>query len=192
MNDIGRVEVETTLPLFFDIYREIRSMGSFILIDPLSNATVAAGMIEEAIQSTRVNQTDDTGNSVVPVSVEERAVRFRHPSALIWVGGDPKLAQLIERQLFENGWFVHLICASEHETSDLVSLVRAFRSAGMLVILSVDGSNDHGGHLRELVGPRAFFHAAAIKKSRVDAASAVIQQLEIWRETATAKANGAS
>jgi sulfate adenylyltransferase subunit 1 (EFTu-like GTPase family) len=69
MNDIGRVEVETVLPLFFDLYREVRSMGSVILIDPLTNATVAAGMIEEAIQSAEVSRTVESGNLVVPVSL---------------------------------------------------------------------------------------------------------------------------
>ncbi len=45
LNDIGEVELETSLPLFFDPYRENRSTGSFILIDPLSNATLGAGML---------------------------------------------------------------------------------------------------------------------------------------------------
>jgi hypothetical protein len=49
MNDIGLVELELTLPLFFDPYVENRSSGSFILIDPQSNATVAAGMIRRAL-----------------------------------------------------------------------------------------------------------------------------------------------
>ncbi|HLI76962.1 MAG TPA: sulfate adenylyltransferase subunit 1, partial [Acidobacteriaceae bacterium] len=45
MNDIAEIELETSLPLFFDPYAENRSTGSFILIDPLSNATLAAGML---------------------------------------------------------------------------------------------------------------------------------------------------
>jgi sulfate adenylyltransferase large subunit len=45
MNDIGVVEIELTRPLFFDAYAEDRALGSFILIDPHSNATLAAGMI---------------------------------------------------------------------------------------------------------------------------------------------------
>jgi sulfate adenylyltransferase large subunit len=46
MNDIASVDIETSRPLFFDPYRENRTTGSFILVDPISNATVAAGMIE--------------------------------------------------------------------------------------------------------------------------------------------------
>ena len=45
MNDIAEVEFETNLPLFFDRYEGSRPLGSFILIDPISNATAAAGMI---------------------------------------------------------------------------------------------------------------------------------------------------
>jgi sulfate adenylyltransferase large subunit len=45
LNDIGRVTVRTTAPIFFDPYRRNRETGSFILIDEGTNATVAAGMI---------------------------------------------------------------------------------------------------------------------------------------------------
>ena len=45
MNDVGVAEIELTRALFFDAYAENRGSGSFILIDPQSNATVAAGMI---------------------------------------------------------------------------------------------------------------------------------------------------
>src|SRR5437667_1937583 len=45
LNDIGRVSIRTTQPLFADSYRECRATGSFILIDPATNNTVAGGMI---------------------------------------------------------------------------------------------------------------------------------------------------
>jgi bifunctional enzyme CysN/CysC len=45
LNDIGRVRLRTTAPLFFDEYRRNRSTGSFILIDESTMATVGAGMI---------------------------------------------------------------------------------------------------------------------------------------------------
>ena len=45
MNDIAEIDLQTNLPLFFDSYEENRPLGSFILIDPITNATVAAGMI---------------------------------------------------------------------------------------------------------------------------------------------------
>ena len=45
MNDIGRISLRTAIPLIHDSYRRNRSTGSFILIDPGTNETVAAGMI---------------------------------------------------------------------------------------------------------------------------------------------------
>jgi sulfate adenylyltransferase subunit 1 len=45
MNDIGRIQLRTAVPLIADPYQRNRSTGSFILIDEFSNATVAAGMI---------------------------------------------------------------------------------------------------------------------------------------------------
>jgi len=45
MNDIGRITLRTSEPLFYDSYRRNRFTGSFILIDEFTHDTVAAGMI---------------------------------------------------------------------------------------------------------------------------------------------------
>jgi sulfate adenylyltransferase subunit 1 len=45
MNDIGRVSLRTATPIFYDSYRRNRLTGSFILVDPGTHETVAAGMI---------------------------------------------------------------------------------------------------------------------------------------------------
>ena len=45
LNDIGRIKVRTSAPLISDSYKSNRTTGSFVLIDELTNATVAAGMI---------------------------------------------------------------------------------------------------------------------------------------------------
>jgi len=45
MNDIARITLKTTTPLFFDSYRKNRHTGSVILIDESTNETVGAGMI---------------------------------------------------------------------------------------------------------------------------------------------------
>lgn len=44
-NEIGRVTLRTTAPLFVDEYRRNRTTGSFILVDEDTNATVGAGMV---------------------------------------------------------------------------------------------------------------------------------------------------
>ncbi|MCB0430577.1 MAG: sulfate adenylyltransferase subunit CysN [Flavobacteriales bacterium] len=45
LNEIGRISIRTTAPLFFDGYRKNRTTGSLILIDEATNETVGAGMI---------------------------------------------------------------------------------------------------------------------------------------------------
>jgi bifunctional enzyme CysN/CysC len=45
LNEVGRVRLRTTTPLLYDEYRRNRATGSFILVDPATNETVAGGMI---------------------------------------------------------------------------------------------------------------------------------------------------
>jgi sulfate adenylyltransferase subunit 1 len=45
MNDISKVKIRTTKPLMFDSYRDNRTTGSIILVDEVTNETVAAGII---------------------------------------------------------------------------------------------------------------------------------------------------
>lgn len=45
MNDIGRISIHTSKPLFFDSYKRNRQTGSLIIIDEQSNETIGAGMI---------------------------------------------------------------------------------------------------------------------------------------------------
>ncbi|RZO66089.1 MAG: sulfate adenylyltransferase subunit CysN [Sandaracinaceae bacterium] len=45
LNDIGRVKLRTTAPIFFDSYERNRTTGSFLLVDETTNDTVAAGML---------------------------------------------------------------------------------------------------------------------------------------------------
>jgi sulfate adenylyltransferase subunit 1 len=46
MNDIARVQIRTTIPFFIDPYNRNRITGAFVLIDPASFNTVAAGVIK--------------------------------------------------------------------------------------------------------------------------------------------------
>jgi sulfate adenylyltransferase subunit 1 (EFTu-like GTPase family) len=47
LNDIGRITIKTLEPLFVDPYEASRDTGSFILIDPATRHTVAAGMVRD-------------------------------------------------------------------------------------------------------------------------------------------------
>jgi len=50
LNEIGLVTVTASRPLVFDAYEGNRATGSFLLIDPATNATAGAGLIERPVR----------------------------------------------------------------------------------------------------------------------------------------------
>ena len=120
LNEIGEISVETHRPLFFDPYTQNRITGAFIVIDPLSNETLGAGMIldVEGKEETRGQVTD-----------AERTTRFGHRAAVIAVD-DSEAALLLERELFDRGAVVAVI--SEANRGGL-SMAKA---AGLIVIVT--------------------------------------------------------
>ena len=113
LNDIGRAEIVTAAPLFFDAYRVNKGTGSFILIDPDTHATVAAGMIRGAALDALVEvdaaepEADATGGVVEGTSLsrERRERRNGHLAAVVWLtglsgAGKSTIARELERQLF--------------------------------------------------------------------------------------------
>jgi bifunctional enzyme CysN/CysC len=115
LNDIGRVRLVTARPIPFDSYDENRITGSFILIDPHSNATVAAGMIlpsgsKEHEESS--SAPDAASPNVVwePWNIrrEEREAAYGHQAAVLWFtglsgSGKSTVARLLEKRLFALG-----------------------------------------------------------------------------------------
>src|SRR5262245_11353891 len=109
LNDIGRVTVACHRPIFYDPYRENRATGAFILIDSLSNNTVAAGMILEGeaaepyTESQRPPSLDRAGTQV---SHDERSERLGQKGCTVWLTGLPArgktaIAFALERRLFD-------------------------------------------------------------------------------------------
>jgi hypothetical protein len=135
MNDIAYVEFETVSPLFFDPYTQNRITGSFILIDPISNATLGAGMI-------RADLADQTGGEKIAakefaaVTEAERFKRHRHRPALVLVENNPSLAARLERVLFDDHFEVLFVDGQGVSAPVLESLLERFRSAGLVVIYS--------------------------------------------------------
>jgi len=58
LNDLGEVRIRTAKPVFHDAYSQNRLTGSFILIEPGSHATVAAGMLHESLEKARPESED--------------------------------------------------------------------------------------------------------------------------------------
>ncbi len=114
LNDIGRVELETSQPLFFDPYINNRGTGSFILIDPATNVTLGAGMIKSAVAE--IEDKLDIPRKKSPNTVWEgwniaRAVREKrnaHRAAVIWFtglsgAGKTTIGRQLEQRLFAMG-----------------------------------------------------------------------------------------
>jgi sulfate adenylyltransferase subunit 1 len=75
LNDIGSVRLVLSEPIAFDVYDDNREMGSFILIDKITNNTVAAGMIT---QSTAIEVTQAKSNTPSAFEIELNALIQRH------------------------------------------------------------------------------------------------------------------
>jgi len=116
LNDLARVELQTTLPLFFDPYKLNRATGSFILIDPVSNRTVAAGMIrgqcapppgpKEAPPAQAHSPNTFARQANLPR--EAREARNGHGAAVLWFtglsgAGKTTLGRALERALHQRG-----------------------------------------------------------------------------------------
>lgn len=117
LNEIGRIKLTTTQPLFFDPYVMNRSTGSFILIDPHSNTTVAAGMIRRRareleeitapVEAERQRSTNVTWDGS-QVKLEQREQLNGHKAAVLWFtglsgSGKSTIARALERKLYERG-----------------------------------------------------------------------------------------
>jgi sulfate adenylyltransferase subunit 1 len=139
MNDIGAVEFETHAPLFFDPYSINRATGSFILIDPISNATVGAGMIEGAApngQGTVATQPTALEIAQQGVSAQERYERHGHRPATFLLEDQPALASRLERTLFEQGFEVLHLDQRESSSYALLDAARAAHSIGAVLLYS--------------------------------------------------------
>jgi sulfate adenylyltransferase subunit 1 len=130
MNAIGAVSIEVARPLAFDPYLKNRATGSFILIDPDTNATVAAGLITGEGSASRRSGGSSTGPRISPVTFGERVVRQGHVGAIIRLGGRSELAWRLERLLFDRG--CNVFALENQSDASLESLLRL----GTLVLLT--------------------------------------------------------
>lgn len=138
MNGIAEVEVESNQPLFLDAYERSRTTGSFILIDPFSNATVGAGMVRETSLAPDAGP-QDPGDARVRVSLGEVAARERfdrhgHRPGVLLLGNRPSLARSLERALFQEGFEVVVVDGSAVASPVLAGFLASLFSAGMVVL----------------------------------------------------------
>ena len=169
MNGIAEVEVETNQPLFLDTYFASRATGSFILIDPFSNATVAAGMVRE----TSLNDVLQPGWRDRPalevivgeVRAEERHSRHGHKPGILLLGNRLSLAKSLERVLFDKGFHVVVLDASGLPFSALKNSLASMYSAGLLALCANTSLQPQD---RAQLPAAALFRADAVDSSNAD------------------------
>jgi len=114
LNEIGRAVFTTAKPLFFDPYKKNKNTGSFVLIHPVTNNTVAVGMIIDKLESkhlpSRISDTDKEeikkGKSLI--STQSRQQKLNQKGVTLWFtglhgSGKNELAFSLEKKLFESG-----------------------------------------------------------------------------------------
>jgi adenylyl-sulfate kinase len=123
LNEIGRAVFTTAKPLFFDPYKKNKNTGSFVLIHPVTNNTVAVGMILDKLESknlpSRISDMDKEkikkGKSLI--STENRQAKLNQKGVTLWFtglhgSGKNELAFSLEKKLFDNGATVVLLDGS--------------------------------------------------------------------------------
>jgi len=134
LNEIGSVAIETHRPLFFDPYQENRTTGAFILIDPVSNETLAAGMIQSRADAQKAEWQEIAFNPE-RVTPAERFARMGHLPAVVDVAAEEQAHQL-ERELFERGCLVVVV----QEALASAEALAALELAGAIAIRIVAGA----------------------------------------------------
>lgn len=103
LNEVGVCNLSTGRPIVFDAYADNRTTGAFILIDRVSNETVAAGMVDFPLRrATNIHRQNIT------VTKEKRSLLNNHRPAVLWFtglsgAGKSTIANLVEVQLHARG-----------------------------------------------------------------------------------------
>ena len=99
LNAIGVAEIATDKPIIFEAYAENKTLGGFILIDKISNATVAAGMLNFCLR-----RAQNVHRQAVDISRDMHAALKNQKAAVLWFtglsgAGKSTIANLVEKKL---------------------------------------------------------------------------------------------
>jgi bifunctional enzyme CysN/CysC len=109
LNEIGVVTVSLDRPVPFDPYAENRDMGGFILIDRVTNATIAGGLLHFALR-----RSQNVHWQAIEVDKASRTAMNPHRPGVIWFtglsgAGKSTLANVVERKLHAAGMRTFLL-----------------------------------------------------------------------------------
>lgn len=103
LNDIGVAEIAADRGIVFEPYADSHDLGGFILIDKVSNATVAAGMLHHALR-----RAQNVHWQAVEITREAHAAQKSQQARLLWFtglsgSGKSTIANLVEKKLHALG-----------------------------------------------------------------------------------------
>ncbi|MBF9153017.1 sulfate adenylyltransferase subunit CysN [Novosphingobium jiangmenense] len=109
LNAIGVAEIATDKPLVFEPYTEGRTLGGFVLIDKMSNATVAAGMLNFSLR-----RAQNVHWQALDISREAHAALKQQQPKVLWFtglsgSGKSTIANLVEKRLHAVGKHTFLL-----------------------------------------------------------------------------------
>jgi len=109
LNEIGAAVIHTARPIAFEPYRASRALGGFILIDRLTGATLAAGLIRFALR-----RAENIHAQALEITPERRsALKGQQPKLLWFTGlsgaGKSTIANLVEARLHARGRHTFLL-----------------------------------------------------------------------------------
>jgi bifunctional enzyme CysN/CysC len=109
LNDITVCNIATAKPVVFDTYENAQSLGSFILVDRFTHATVAAGMIRHSLR-----RSQNVHQQALTIGRADRERLNGHKGKVIWFtglsgSGKSTLANALEVQLHSQGLRTYLL-----------------------------------------------------------------------------------
>ncbi len=113
LNDIAFVDIELETEIPIDIYTENTGMGNFIIIDKLSNNTVACGMVSSIYKEKKPKSENITWHDS-KVSQIHRSKLKNQNSLMLWFtglsgAGKSTIANELEKMLYEKGFHTYLL-----------------------------------------------------------------------------------
>jgi len=156
MNDIGRLSISTGRPLFMDTYEHNRTLGSFLLVDSVSNNVVAAGMATRT-QGSEVQAKKQKQGQVVWLTGLSGAGKSTISDALVELLQREGLnAARLDGDDLRTGLNSDLGFSPEDRTENLrraAHVARLFASLGHITICSfISPLNADRKKIREIIG----------------------------------------
>jgi bifunctional enzyme CysN/CysC len=185
LNEIGRVVMTANQALYFDSYARNRNTGNFILIDPITNSTAAAGMIIERksidpVVSELKQTTHDTRQEAKSlISVAQRKQAMKQLPKTLWLtglhaSGKTSIAYELEKELFKRGKMTVVLTGTALRSGmsrtldfDLTDRIEHLRRAaetayllnqhGIIVICAfISPDKSVRSHLKDIIGKDEF------------------------------------